>query len=769
MIRGRFPLALAVSVGGVLLPIPQPALAQSAPSSSNASSGSAPALKEIIVTATRQKQNAQDVPIADTAITGSALQQLGISSARQLSDLAPTLMVDQGYSSGRTNVSIRGLAADSYALETISPVATYIDGVYQASQFGIATQVFDMNRIEVLRGPQGTLFGRNTTGGALAYYSQTPVQDVTEGYVTLDAGGGEFDRYSAEGALNVPLTDTLASRFSFRVEHTDPYIHNLYDGSTLGKDTNYNARLQFAWKPSDETDVNLKIFGLSNGGDGPVYYGLYRSNPCNEAQPIPTYFDCSPAGQPTPQPPDLTHVYVNKPLFENYGNYGVTLEINHEVGGNTLTSISDVQKGYYDLGTNDQGSLADYFHSRQQSVDWQASEELRLATALDRPVHGVAGLYAEHDHIDANEGSVSTALGPPFDYSLDTHSDTGTTALAAFGSVTYQITRMFALVGGLRYTHEHEVADLDALDQCALAVACTETLTNADDFYTSAFPSYDPTQDLLTLAHGAGSWQRFTWDATADVKPTENALLYAKVATGFRSGAFFNAPSGSTAAMVSLKPEVVTSYEVGFKTEWLNHRLRVNGDGFYMTYKNMQVQTTNPYGAGLEYSNAASSTVRGAELEVDAIPVRGLKLHGSIGYTDARYQSFNTLQFGVPVNLSGHFLPYAPQWTDDVSAMYELPVGISHSMTFETDWSYRSRIFFDPNNITVDSSHYMGSLRIGYGAIDKGWRFTAYGDNLLNERVIGFAYFLAGATSTMLEPVTYEPTRTWGLEANYSF
>lgn len=692
-------------------------------------------LSEIIVTATRRETNVQDISIAISAISGESLRNSGIVDPRQLSGLAPNLNVDQGVGNGATHVSIRGLASTDFGLGASSPVATYIDDVYQPFQFGIGTQIFDLNRIEVLRGPQGTLFGKNTTGGALNYYSQTPTKKE-EGYFQINGGGGDFGLYSVEGAYNKPLSNTLAMRASFRVAHRDDYVDNLLDGGKLGHYDSYNGRLQFAWTPSADTTVNLKLFALSNHGDGPVYLTI-------GADPL--------------FPPNSRQTYSDVPTFENFHNYGATLKIDQSFGDYDLTSITAYQRGEYAVGTNDDGVGFDVFHSLQSSKTWQASQELRLATPVNQPLRAVLGLFGQYDRISAVQGSAATNVDPAAAFVVAGPAVQKTTTLAAFGSVTYDVTDRFSLIGGLRYSYERKKI------AAPLAIFAGRPFVTEDidyDLLLSKYP-FDPATDYLEENFDKHSWKRLTWDATANFKPTDDVLLYVKAATGFRSGGY---PVGVTApgAFVRLDPESVRSYEAGFKTEWFDRKLRVNGSVFLMNYKDMQVQTPRTDGApGLVLSNAGSSRVKGAELEVQIAPATGLTLGGSLGFNDAKYRRFDVQ--------TGNTLPYAPRWTGNVSLNYEMPVNDAHSITLGTDWNYRSRIYFDPYQlaITSDKSRFVGNARIGFGARTGVWQLSAYVNNLTNLDMKAFGFALDAASG--FAPSIYAPKRTWGIQAAFKF
>lgn len=731
--------------------------AQAAPEA--AASADTGGLADIVVTATRRATNVQDVPFAISAVGGDTLRDRNIVDPRQLSGLAPNLNVDQGIGNGATHVSIRGLASTDFSLGSSSPVATYIDDIYQPFQFGIGTQIFDLNRVEVLRGPQGTLFGKNTTGGALNYYSQTPAfRD--EGYLTFDGGSGDFGHYSVEGAFNKQLASTLAVRASFRVDHRDDYVDNIVDGSKIGHYNNYNGRLQLAWKPTDETSVNLKLFGLKNKGDGPIYIGRFLSDPCvpSDANDVRPLYFCT-TGVPVQDAQGSRKAASEVKTYENYHNYGAVLKIDQQLGEYTLTSITGAQKGVYRVATNDDGVAGDYFHSLQNSKTSQISQELRLATPVSQPLRAVIGLFGMYDKIRADQGSGSTENDPALglDYVAGSLAVQKTTTAAAFGSVTYEFNPVFSIIGGARYSLERKKIDIEG--SAINAFPNLRDLVTSDISYVNrAGYTLDPAnKDASFPSNDRKTWKRFTWDITANAKPTERSLVYAKVATGFRSGGY---PVGVTGPnlFVRLQPEKVTSYELGFKSQWFDRMLRVNGTLFWMDYKDMQVQTPNTVGVGLVLSNAGSARSKGAELEVELAPATGLLLSGSVGYTDAKYRQYDVQ--------TGNRLPYAPEWTGNFAASYTVPVGDNHKVDLSTNWTYRSRLYFDPYQLleTSDPSRLVGNAQISFADADDAWTLSVYANNLTNRDMKAFAFTLGPVA-----PAIYAPKRTWGVKAGVRF
>lgn len=773
---------LAISTASLALAaamtLATPAMAQAADAGTpkDKSSDQSTGLADIVVTATRRATNVQQVPLAITAIGGDALRNAGVSNPRDLSGLAPNLVVDQGYSNGATHASIRGIASTDYGVGSLSPVATYIDDVYQVYQYGLGTQVFDMNRIEVLRGPQGTLFGKNTTGGALAYYSATP-KDDTEGYLQATAAGGEYGEYSAEGAFNTPLTNNLAMRLSGRFDHRDNYINNLQDGSKLGHFTNFSGRAQFAWTPSADTHVLLKIYGVVNRGNGPVYIGtIDPSTACDPALGLDVYNNCV-GGVPTVKSSvDNHNTYSYNPSKEDYDSYGATLKIDQNFGEYTLTSITGAQQGHYNLTTNDTGTTGDFFHSHQGSFTQQVSEEIRLATPAKARLHGVFGLFAGYDRITADQNSGSTTLNiyNPAGFNLGYEYAAGslvsqyTTSLAAFGSLTYDLTDKLSLTGGARYSWEHRINNYqDDFLQGVNTDGSIRAYQQSDLYFLNGLRFYQAgSGDVYETGRASDTYKRVTWDATAKYKFTPDAMIYGKIGSGFRSG-YFPTFITTPGTFSEVQPEDVTSFEVGFKTEWFNHTLRLNGDVYYMNYRNMQVQIPYPFGPGLIIGNAASAHLRGFEIDGEVIPVHNLHLTASVGYSDATYLKYiSTDAFGNVSDLSGNRLPYAPEWTAGFGGHYDIAISNDLKLEYATNWSYRSKVYFDPYNTEAvsDPNQLTGDMSLSLKSEAGRWSATVFVNNLTNRLIKGFAY-----NQTYVVPTIYAPMRTFGLRGSIDF
>jgi iron complex outermembrane recepter protein len=755
------------------------AQAQATSSEKKAATSSEAGLEEIVVTATRRETSAQNISIAITAIGSEQLQALGINSPLDLDKLVPNLYVTEGYGAGQARFSIRGLSVSDYSVAAVSPVALYIDDVYQAYTFGVGTSLFDLDRVEALRGPQGTLFGKNSTGGAIAYFAAAPT-DKEEGYLDVNGGGGQFTHFAAEAVLNEPLIpDVLLSRLSFRATERGDYVENLYDGSSLGHNNQYSARFQLRWLAGPDTTVNLNMFGAYFAGSGVIYHGFNLTNVCNPALGLGPYFNCK-NGVPAPSILSSSETSSEVPPWEDFTNGGATLHVTQKFADWTLSSITNYTHVYYQLRTNDDGTDADFFHSIQQTTMWQGSQEVRLASPADRKISAVVGAFAMYDSFVSPNTSISTEPGIPYDYAQigDTNQDTTTYAL--FGSATWRFADQWSLIAGMRESSERKKINLAGLDLNSGAYALSNwnvytpgAISNNTLLYMDPrnppfqiYPNIGPPYaDIPFSQFESKTFNKFTWDATLNYQPTEAALLYAKIATGFRSGGY-NTYATLAATVATVQPENVRSYEMGAKTEWLDRRLRVNGDIFYYDYTDQQVQSIYGSSAGTKLSNAGASIIKGAELEVEAAPIPAVRLSASVGYTSAIYTTFENSLNGQPINLAGNTLPYAPRFTASVLGSYTWKWGNERAFTAETSWSYRDTVFFDPFNEPYTSAGplFLGAVRFTLDVSPKTSIYL-YSENVGNRNYVSFAYFDAGLNASQ----TYGDRRTIGLGLRHRF
>lgn len=741
--------------GTSFLMMASPALAQTTPVAPQGESD-AGKVEEIVVTATRRHETAQSTPLSISAFSGEALAKAGITDANALARLVPNLYSAPGLGSGNVKYSIRGVTSQEYSLAASSPIATYLDDVYQAYTIGISSQLFDVQRIEVLRGPQGTLFGKNSTGGAINYFSQTPEKDE-KAYLILSGSAGVMTEGSVEGMINMPLSSTLAMRFSFRVKARANYMEDTTRDRELGHYLNEAARLQFQWDPDADTTARLLMRVTYNNGDPSIYHGKYLPGACVSPGEAP--YIC-PNGVLPPVPTDTLKAAASAgPLQEKYTTVGTALNIEHKFGDFDLTSITAYQYTDYIQKASDTGLPTDYFHSTTPGKAWQASQEIRLATPANKPISAVVGAFFMRDHIDNTNYIASTNAPPFYPYAIFYGGSLTTNTAAVFASATVRPTDSLRFIGGLRYSIENRKNNLYGpgyFGFTSLTDEQVEQLRTGALVLTPAF---------VTTQQEDRTWRKPTWDLTAQYDAARGVMLYARMAYGFKSGGY-NQSASSPSAVAVVSPETIRSYEIGVKSDLADRTVRINGALFLYDFTNQQI-FSNAGSTTLRLSNAGKSRIQGGEIEVTLAPTRNFSLGATFGYTDAKFKQYQSTLNGSPIDLSGNTLPYAPKVTTSVNGSYRIELRNNQSITFGTDWSYRSRIYFDPYNFsyTGDKPLLLGNLRIAFEIPDKGMTLALFAKNITDRNYNTFAFFVGNAFSSTV----YGDRRTVGAEFGVKF
>jgi len=675
--------ALAQSAKQTTQEANQPVTAPQATTAANPTGNSATG--EIVVTARRTEERLQRVPASVSAFNAQALDRIQAQDTTGLQGAVPNLNIVQGRgSSDATNIYIRGIGQPD-ALQTFDPgVGLYIDDVYLSRIRGTQLDLLDVDRIEVLRGPQGTLYGKNTIGGAIKYITHKPGQEFR---ASASLGVGSFGQFDLKGAISGPISDTLAIGAAFIRSTHDGYVRDtVLDRRYNDKDV-LGGRVALAYTPSTKLRVdltadytredaklnvgrpvnNLTTFsGTTLVVDNPVGSGPYHWT-----------------GRTTPGLPNSTKT-------RHYGFSGtVAYDLTDAL---TFKSIS----AYRNLKTDDfididasQFQVGDVFVGVKQH---QVSQEFQLA--YDGPrLKGVAGLYYLDEHIASHqEAFANDLLGPLFLNSgfLRTVDDRLTTkSYAAYANGSYEIVPNVRLSGGIRWTHETK------------------------DYFrtTSAFFSLLPfLNNTFVFAPPRGKWNDWSPMASVDWQVSPATMLYARVAKGFKSGGFNGRANDPTSA-TEYKPESVWSYEAGFKTTILN-RLKLNGDVFDNEYRDFQARISAGSGdlSGfpqpvLSVVNAGKLRIKGAELEATWTPVQNVLLDTQIGYLDAKYLQFFDARF--PNDSRAFQTPaFSPHWTMRFGAQYSPHIPGVGDVTFAGQARYRSRMALAVDNTLIIYSNF---------------------------------------------------------------
>lgn len=686
-------LAIAVAAGGGIAPAVFAEQQQAAKSAE-------PALKTVVVTAQKREETVQSVPLAISVVTGDEVQSRGILTSNEIGRLAPNVSGQlSGGRGDRPRWFIRGIGSNDPSLTTESPIGIYQDEVFTSLTSLQSFPVFDLERVEILRGPQGTLWGKNTTGGAINFISRKPTYK-TDGYVT--ASLGDWGSKTTQGAFGGGLTDKLAARVSFFHEEYDGYAKNLSTGDDGPAVSDSAVRVQLLADVSDELQALVNLHARNRDtGPNPTYTINTEAGGADRNGWVPSYGTSPRSGDD----------YYGGDGDNTDSLLGGLVKLDWQLGDLTLTSISA-----YDEGNGDSDSVSaiqppalvgqrDRTASRGGVDNWQISQEFRLASSEEQRLSWIAGLHYFRYRFDSDSASATFAPVARRTYSR-TWLNQDAESYAAFGSLKFAVTDRFDLNAGLRWTEEKKTIDIHTIRSAGATFNSPGSWWNPNSLNTPL--SYN--EDISKTR----KWRELTGDITPEYRLTDDALVFFRFARGYRSGGFNNSIPVLTAAQIAagvtpdipvVEPEYLDNYELGLKTSWLNDRLRVNANLFYYDQKDIQlnIQAPNPLNlqnppTGSFAQNAASGEVKGFELEVHAAPIENLRISGSIGLIQAEYIDFNpTLSVsGVTqeVDRSGNKYFRTPERTATLDLEYRIPFQAG-SLILGTDWNYRSHQFYN--------------------------------------------------------------------------
>lgn len=671
-------------------------------------------LEEIIVTASKTGETAlQRTPIAISAFSEEQLQQAQLTNVSQLMGYVPNLSISAAGSFAE--IFIRGIGSTNVVGGNDPSTTVQVDGVYLGRPYSQFSDFLDVGRVEVLRGPQGTLYGRNAVGGTINVISRAPTDDFTaESALTLGNYWLVQNQDYISGALVRGVLDA-----SIAVDYTrhDGYLENIVPGSPdVFNANNGGVRLQLRYRPTSFIDATTRIdYSLADQLDTVYSKILAPFDPLTDS--ILGNYHKVALGYPNPPNSELTR------------NYGIAEDVSFTLNDQLmLRSVGAYRIAQTAVDVNSSGADIDLVPIRQQEHQKQISEELNLIGNYEH-FNFVTGLYYYHEanHFLESPTIVPEGLNAYFSPT------TTTNAAAAFTQATWHVTSKFDVTAGMRYTYEYKTFDQDAtfyLDPTGVeivipppgAIAVMGPITYRDSSHY-----YAPTPKFV-LQYAL----------------TDDAMVYASATRGFKSGGFEF--SSVTPAGAAFAPEKVWSYEVGAKTEWFGRRLRANLTAFYYQYSDLQVQVYLG-GTNLSINNAASATNKGVELEVAATPIKGLTLMANTAYLDARYSRYTDAPLpsllGVgTVDATGNRLTQAPPWTIDLSSQYTVPLPNGDSSFFRGEYNFIGSQFFDPtNNVNEMQKGYgLVNLATGYETADNKWQVVAWVHNLTDKQYLTAAY-----------------------------
>jgi len=757
-----------------------PAYADDQATDSAKSSGG---LEEIVVTANRREQNLQDVGTSIAAFTGEQIESLHVITAADVIAITPNVDLVRSYSGPgfNTQITIRGVGQPDFSDTTEATATSYVDEFYMIGAGQADFLLFDLERVEVARGPQGTVQGRNSTAGSINYYTAKPQLDEVSGQASLTMGSNRLVR--TNGVLNLPLGDTAAFRASMATDYNQGYVKNISDVRLFDKGGSSDfmaGRVQFLFQPSDSFSLNIKG---EYGESGPVA--------SNEE------------GIQTGTIPGKVGTY--RVPFDAFGQSEENIGAGDESVVNTLGANAQNSKMAHvlaraDWTLNDAWSvvgLAGYLKSNKDEVETcdhtpkpiclfsnKAESEhtmLELRTNYDGGDFRFTGGANYLDHtIDSRSATplffspelTFAVFGPTATgmYTQTFHDQQDLTSWAVFGQAEFDFADRWTLIAGLRYTEDDK--EIDAFDAVSLALPLDTPLprTVGQFLRLGDFAAANAVQ--ITTLNQADNGNQAVFNKgllnallQVNYRPSDDLLLYGSIRQGQKGGGFISGnAAGAAPELRKYKEDTNLAYEVGFKSTLWDGTTRLNGAVFYYDYKDMQNLTligiTNVIGNN-------DTTVYGGELELASRPTENLDLSAGIGYTDSKVQDIYNPTGAVAATFDAE-LPLAPKFTGNVQARYTWPIGENKIWT-QGMARYRDAIWRDSlnNQATRIESNSQVDAQVGYGPADNRWSVLLWCTNLFDSRNEINAFDLAAVGGT--GEVVYQQPRWYGATVTVKF
>ncbi len=725
-VLGRFLMA-GVSVLGIAL-LAMPAGAQ------DTDDAPANVIEEIVVTARHRAESIQDVPISMSAVSGQSIADGRINTLQELEHSIPNLVFGETGSSGETHIGIRGIGDFSRNIGFDTRVGVYIDGVFAGQSLAVDQGLVDVAQVEVLRGPQGTLFGKNSSSGAINIITNKPEMGEPSG--ELRVGGGNLENIFGSAVINMPLGDKAAARFSAVIQNQDGYIRNLLNGKKLMTSDHTLFRGRLRLQPSEELDLNLSFDFREQNND------LLFLEPDDS-------FELA-VGNPAAVGPfvvDQDALLID--LNDGWG-LGMTAEYAF-ANGYVLTSITGYRTVDRKVGSDEDATRVFTLDARFFEDDFEHfTQEIRLASPEDQRFRYVLGGFFFKQNAKTDR---VVALGPGFggppegvDAAIQ-DSSVETTNLAVFVNANLDLTERLTVSGGVRFTDEDKDARIHqfVFPGFGLAELVDNSFKRGESFVTAT--------------------------ASLQFQVTDDAMVYVTYSRGYKGGGF-NVDLVPTEGDLFFEEETVNSYEIGLKSDLAEGRLRFNITGFLAKYEDYQVFQFrfDPFSGttALLVSNAASVTTKGIEIEGIAHLTDDLEISYGLGITDATFDDFpggSTDDAGNAVNIAGNTLPRAPKLTTSITGRYRFAAGPADG-TLVVNFTYRGKQFFNPDNRDNSRQPGYGLLNASLDfVINDRWGIAIWGRNLTDTTYRG----MRGVSFLGVPFSLYAQPRTYGAEATVRF
>lgn len=702
-------------------------------------------LGEIVVTAQRREENLQRAAVSVTALSGEELETRGVTTAQQLTQVAPALQVSPA-AGPYTVITIRSVSNFGGNAFSDPAIAVNMAGVYLATPTAVQGLFYDLERVEVLKGPQGTLYGRNATGGAINILPRRA--QIGDRSMDINLEVGNFARFATSGAINLPVGENGALRAAYQIVKHDGFFSDGTEDESGGA-----ARLSFRYQPSDVVTVDLIGDYTHQGGRGGGATVVKRcgTDVCYYGDPWTSLSD-QPAAY-APLAPQSRNQFINSDY------YGIAANVDVETGFGTLTMIPAYRKADISYNSTQAG-----FQILEHQEPEQLSMEARLASPAGQRLGWLIGGYYLNTNATARSNTESAAARTYSDQLIDTSGETA----AAFGQLTFAVTPAFRLTGGLRYTWEEKSSDSERY-----------TVRNV--------PGPDPVIPRVPVGPPAFvvdqslSFQAVTWRAGVEFDAGSRSLLYANVGTGFKAGGFFLGPPGAN----TYDPEKVTAYTIGTKNRFFDNRLQVNAEAFLLDYKDQQLGYVKlvPPAVVLVTENIGQVRTKGVEVETELLVTQNTRIGLQAQWLDAKVREliYNTIAppattsqcsiTGTLVNCGGLRALRSPEWVFAGTFEQRFPLANGDTITASLFSRYESGRELDISYIpeTRAGASTRTDAVLTYVLDDAGLSISAFVNNIEDKTVISNATPNPSYSANGVVAVTLRAPRTFGLRLSGKF
>jgi iron complex outermembrane receptor protein len=683
-------------------------------------------LAEVVVTAQKREQNLQDVPVAVTAFTAADIERQNFTDIAQLAQFTPNVVFDtttsiSGLSSGAA-VFIRGIGQIDFALTTDPGVGTYVDGVYVSRSVGGVLDTLDVERVEILRGPQGTLYGRNTMGGAINITTRRPGTEPG-GEVALTVG--EFSRVDARAALDVPLSSRLGLRLAASSKQRDGYVDRVLVGDELGDEDRQAVRASLLYSGErfelhatadyatlDEHSAGSVLAGITQAPNV-IVFNLFDA-PGNS---VPGFGNGIPYdARFITRDPDRT--FATGPTGTELEATGAAATLKWTLNDLEIKSVSAFRRTEGEFFRDPDNSPLTITHTSNPDYEHeQLTQELQLTgTAAGKALEYVAGLYYLEE---TGTDNVFVPLAPSLGF-ITNLTDIDNESFAAYGQATYRLSERLRLTGGVRYTKDDKTY-----------VPFQRILFGA------AGPAPGVSVPLIPDTPVSASFEQTTGRLAVEYARNDDQLYYVSFTQGFKSGGFNFRYVVPRASALPFDPEKLDSYEAGFKWQGAGDRVRLNGTAFFMDYQDIQVQVFE-IGGGPLTQNSGTAEIKGVELELLALATSNLRFGVGLGYTDAGYTDLNppTIALAASLTLDAK-LPNTPEFTANASVEYDVTRAWG-TLGFRVDYAHTDDLYNDAQNspFLFQEAYEIWNGSIRYLSPGESWEVVLFGTNLGDERYI---------------------------------